>query len=923
LKSTTNKSILLAQVQVAIAMLDYEFNYLEVSERWLQDFGLKGKDIIGLNHLHIFSDKAKEWEKVFRASLEGKTIKNEEQLVKADGNTAWFRWDVRPWHDEEGYVGGLVFCSEDITEQKKAEEESIQLLNNTEECFVLISKELKIVTFNKQFNTYYQTYLKKQVIKGDSILDYVQPERVEIVKEVYRKVLGGEEIVTEITIPNGNDLAIFSNHYKPAYDDNGALYGAFITSKDITEEKKTKELIEANERRFRSLVENSGDAIAVLTPDAKVVYISPSVEKILGYTEHDIYTTDLVSLIHPDDIPYKAEKLHLVLANPGVPVKEVTGRMKHKDGSWRWIEATMTNMLHDPNINGIIDNFKDITHKKQLEQEREFEKRDKEALINSTLDLIWSVDRNFKLIAANNAFLTNLRIMVGCTLKPGDNLLEIPGITEEFIVFWHKLYTRALAGTPFSTEFYTPETGGNPPNWSEVNLNPIFDGDKIVGIACFGKIITENKRIESLHILEKEVLESYTTQKMSLHDTITYLLKGIEQIHPEMKCSVLKLTEGKLYNSSSPSLPQEYLATVNGLDIGAGEGSCGTAASLKEKVIVEDIAISPLWKKYKEIALKYKLRACWSFPIIDTNGNVLGTFAIYYDKVHSPRKDEEETLERCRAILTTIIENQIAQEAIMHSEQRLKDSETALKILNAELEERVCNRTSELVNANRQLESFSYSVSHDLRSPLRSIHGFSQLLSRRLSDSLSIENMELLSMIQSNTIRMENLIEDMLEFSRISKLNTNKRLIDTNELVDVVWQNLSARDGINVVLTINQLPQIMADRPMLTQVFVNLLSNAVKYSSKRDRAEIEVGAEISEQSIIYYVKDNGAGFDMKHYDKLFAAFQRLHSPIDFEGTGVGLAIVKSIIEKHDGKIWAEGKENEGATFSFELPRETA
>ncbi len=509
--------------------------------------------------------------------------------------------------------------------------------------------------------------------------------------------------------------------------------------------------------------------------------------------------------------------------------------------------------------------------------------------------------------------------MAGCSLKPGDNLLEIEGISEDFIIYWRELYNKALTGVSFSTEFYTPEIGNIPPNWSEVTLNPIWNGEKIVGIACFGKIITESKRIETLHILEKEVLESHTTRKTSLHDTIIYLIKGIEKIHPEMKCSVLKLTEGKLYNSAAPSLPLEYIASIDGFEVRVGVGSCGTAAATKEKVIVADIASDPLWKDHKDLALKHNLRACWSFPIIDANNTVLGTFGIYYGKIHAPRKDEEETLERARAILTTIIENQMAQEAIMLSEQLLKESETALKILNAELEQRVANRTSELVNANRQLESFSYSVSHDLRSPLRSIHGFSQLLTRRLSDSLSIENMELLSLIQSNTMRMENLIEDILEFSRISKLNTNKRVIDTNELIDNVWQNLTVRDGVNVALTINKLPHITADRAMLTQVFVNLLSNAVKYSAKKDKAEIEVGARISDESITIYIKDNGAGFDMKHYDKLFSAFQRLHSPIDFEGTGVGLAIVKSIIEKHDGKIWAEGKENEGATFFFELP----
>jgi PAS domain S-box-containing protein len=271
---------------------------------------------------------------------------------------------------------------------------------------------------------------------------------------------------------------------------------------------------------------------------------------------------------------------------------------------------------------------------------------------------------------------------------------------------------------------------------------------------------------------------------------------------------------------------------------------------------------------------------------------------------------------RARLILATDIT------ARLDAEQKLRNSEVALRQLNTELEERVAMRTLELVDVNHQLEAFSYSVSHDLRSPLRSIHGFTQILEKRIKDTLDQSNKELLDMIQSNTIKMEKLIENLLQFSKVGKQNAEKQLVDVKGLIENVWEQLTTTDYVNnkASLSINELPVCLADKPMLNQVFINLLSNALKYSSKKDNAEIEIGATENEHETVYYVKDNGAGFDMKYYDNLFAVFQRLHSPSEYDGTGVGLALVKRVIDKHGGHIWAEGTPGEGATFYFALPK---
>lgn len=226
-----------------------------------------------------------------------------------------------------------------------------------------------------------------------------------------------------------------------------------------------------------------------------------------------------------------------------------------------------------------------------------------------------------------------------------------------------------------------------------------------------------------------------------------------------------------------------------------------------------------------------------------------------------------------------------------------------------------------LHTVNKELESFSYSISHDLRAPLRAINGFSHLLKEDVYNDINEESKEALDLIISNADRMEQLINDLLDFSRLGKQQIIKNPVNMDELMESILMDLSKVVKKGTDFSVKPLPEASGDRMLLRQVLFNLVSNAIKYSSKKDRAIIEVGSKQDNNMITYYVKDNGAGFNMDYYHKLFQVFQRLHNLRDYEGTGVGLAIVQRIVSKHDGKVWAEGKENEGATFYFSLPLE--
>ena len=335
----------------------------------------------------------------------------------------------------------------------------------------------------------------------------------------------------------------------------------------------------------------------------------------------------------------------------------------------------------------------------------------------------------------------------------------------------------------------------------------------------------------------------------------------------------------------------------------------------------------------------------------DENGNVLGAFAAARDVTQA--KKANELMESVRSKLAVIakekedvrqkLEVTAAQLAVAATEKEAvrqelavtaKEKEDARKELVEIAEEKEDARKKlevtaeqlklkdeQLVISTKEMEAFSYSVSHDLRAPLRAIDGFTQILVEKYDEKLDDEGKRITSIIRASTLQMGKLIDDLLSFSRLGRQEVKKSIIDTILLVNEIYKELrKASPKRDIEFVVGDLPVARADGDMLRQVWTNLLSNAIKFTGQTEKAKIEIGSTSDNSSITFYVKDNGAGFDMKYVNKLFGVFQRLHSVEEFEGTGVGLANVKRIIERHGGKVWAEGKVGEGATIYFSLPK---
>ena len=265
--------------------------------------------------------------------------------------------------------------------------------------------------------------------------------------------------------------------------------------------------------------------------------------------------------------------------------------------------------------------------------------------------------------------------------------------------------------------------------------------------------------------------------------------------------------------------------------------------------------------------------------------------------------------------VSVLLKVQEQKKELLAKNASLEEAQEQITALNNELTDNL----QKLQELNTDMESFSYSVSHDLKAPLRSLLGYSEILFDDYTNTLDEDGKRLIEKVRSAGLRMERLIDDLLLFSKMGRKDLVRSEVDMDQLIKEVADEIQGSAPHTAELIIHPLPPISGDESLLHQVWINLLGNAIKYSSKKSNARIEIEGHMEDKHILFSIKDNGAGFDMKYAEKLFGVFQRLHSTRDFEGSGIGLATVQRIIKKHGGKIWAEAKEDEGATFYFSLP----
>jgi signal transduction histidine kinase len=361
-----------------------------------------------------------------------------------------------------------------------------------------------------------------------------------------------------------------------------------------------------------------------------------------------------------------------------------------------------------------------------------------------------------------------------------------------------------------------------------------------------------------------------------------------------------------------------YLANahITWADVERGRGPTGIAIRTGKSNCIQDFTTDAEAQPWRESAVQRGYRSSIALPLKDVEAKVFGVLCIYSSVAGAFTSDETRLLDELAADLAFGI-------GVIRARSELRDAEEKVRELNRHLERRVAERTAELEAANKELEAFSYSVSHDLRAPLRAIDGFSQMLGEDYPEQLDETGRHYLAGIRANAQRMGRLISDILAFSRMSRQPLTRATVDMAGLANEVFEEVrTANPGRDIEFRLGELPPAQADRALMRQVFVNLLANAVKFTAGTPAAVIEVSGSPEGAEDVYRVKDNGAGFDMQYVDRLFGVFQRLHRADEFEGTGIGLAIVKRIVVRHGGRVWAEGAVAAGASFYFSLPRQS-
>ncbi|MGO8735498.1 MAG: PAS domain S-box protein [Terriglobia bacterium] len=695
------------------------------------------------------------------------------------------------------------------------------------------------------------------------------------------------------------------------------LVSASIVYHQLRQRMRTNEALRDNEERYRALVTATSQIVWTTNAQGEVSGDLPLWRKFTGQSEEEIKGWGWANALHPDDRQRTMDVWSNAVGKRSL--YETEYRLRRHDGEYRYVSVRGVPVLNpDGSVREWVGTCADITER---------------LLAAETLRR--AGDYNRSLLEASLDPLV--------TVNPQGNITDVNNATEKVTGYSRN----ELIGTDFSSYFTEPERAragyqqvfregwvqdyeleirGRDGHTTPVVYNASVYKDEngsVIGVFAAARDITERKRAEAELRRVNRALQALTecNEAMVRASEESDLLEKVCRLLVEVGgfrlvwVGYAEQDEAKSVRAvAHAGFEEGYLATLNltWADEERGRGPTGEAIRTGQPCQARNLLEDPKVVPWRAEATRRGYASSIALPLI-AEGQALGALTLYSQAVDAFDGKEVSLLENLATDLAFGIRT-------LRARTEREQAEEEIRRLNENLERRVVERTAELEAMNKELEAFTYSVSHDLRAPLRHIDGFSRLLQEEYSSKLDDGAQHYLDRIRTGTFNMGRLIDDLLSLSRIGRREATPKLTGLGSLVKEVMNGLEPETiGRRIEWKAGELPFVECDPSLMKLVFQNLLSNALKFTRPRAVAVIEVGQTVVNGQPAIFVRDNGVGFSMKHVDKLFGVFQRLHREADFEGTGVGLATVLRIIHKHSGRTWAEGEVNKGATFFFSLP----
>lgn len=781
--------------------------------------------------------------------------------LRKDGSEFPVEIGLNPIQTEQGVMvlGTIV----DITERKAAEMASRRLVAIVDSSHdAIVGKDLQgiVTSWNRGAEQIFG-YTSAEMV-GTSILQIIPEGRRSEENDILTRIREGNRIEQFETVRRTKDgrLIDISVTVSPIVDAAGGIVGVSKVARDITSRKRTENALKESEARLRIVTENARVGLVMVNAERRYTFANTAYAEILELPTADLVGRSVAEVLGAMYESQVAPKLDKAFAGNRVAYelhRSTVDGDRHYAVSYEPLQTERGETL-------VVVVITDITERKQAEDELSRQRAQLRVIFDSITDGIVVLDRERNIVEANPAGrrLQELTSPNGAA-DSGPELCDLIGPDQSELPAEMWPSARALRGD-FVRDLeigLRHRRDGNIVNL-EVTASPILtDGLSAGQVMVTSRDVTQRKRDEEQLREQAEMLDLAPVLVRDLNDRIIFWNTGAARMYGWSNSEAMGRTAHELLSTQFPESEAAATEAFRRNDRWEGE-------------------LTHRCQDGREIV-------------------VVSNWILHRDRLGAPK-----------AIIE--VNSDITAQ---------KEAEHEVRRLNAQLEARVAERTAELTAVNKELEAFSYSVSHDLRAPLRHINGFSLALLEDYEDQLDDEGKMYLTEVRAASQEMAQLIDDVLQLARVTRSEMILELVDLSRLAEKVVSTVRKQDPERrVAVAIEPGLELRGDKRLLEIALVNLLGNAWKFTSKTENARIELGRTTLNQETVFFVRDNGAGFDQAFSDKLFRAFQRLHTGAEFEGTGIGLANVQRVLNRHGGRVWAEGQVGHGATFYFTIPQ---